>query len=259
MMAEPKETTLKLDGCDLFVRRAGNGPPLLFLHGARGFPGWLPFFQSLSERFDVIVPDHPGFGRSSVPDWLDDVGDLAYFYQDLLAHLNLSSVHLVGHSIGGWMALEIAVRSTQRLKTLTLINSAGIRIKGKPIANIFIMDREESARAAFADPKLIAAQLDMPMTPELQETMVKNQAATARLAWQPRLFNPKLHKWLHRVTIPTLIVWGDKDGIIPPDYAAAFNEAIAGSRVTMVPGVAHSPHVENPAAVLDAITKLAAA
>jgi pimeloyl-ACP methyl ester carboxylesterase len=249
-MARPKETMIECRGCRVLLRRAGAGAPLLFLHGAVGFSGWLPFFDKLSDRFDVIAPDHPSFGRSTTPDWLDEVGDLAYFYLDLIDTLRLDEIHLVGHSLGGWIALELAVRSSARLKTLTLLNAAGIRIKGKPMADVLVMDREELLRAAVADPKMLDEQLAAPLTPEVQQQLALNRVAAARLAWQPRFFNPHLRKWLHRVTVPTQIIWGDRDGIISPDYAAEFHALIPGSKVTIVPGTAHAPHVEKPDAVL---------
>jgi pimeloyl-ACP methyl ester carboxylesterase len=255
-MTEPTESVFELNGCRLLLRRAGAGAPLLFLHGASGFPGWLPFFERLSDRFAVAAPDHPSFGRSSMPEWLDAVGDLAYFYLDLIEALGWDGVHLVGHSLGGWIALEMAVRSSERIKTLTLIDAAGIRIKGKPIADVLVMDREDLIRGGFADPAVVAAQLAIEMTPELQETFAKNRVAAARLAWQPRFFNPHLAKWLHRVRVPTQIVWGDRDGIIAPDYAAEFQRLIPHAEMVMVPGTAHSPHVEKPDAVFNAIAAL---
>lgn len=256
-MNEPTESVFELDQCPLLLRRAGKGAPLLFLHGALGFPGWLPFFEQLSDRFEVLAPDHPSFGRSPRPPWLDEVGDLALFYLDLVEALGFDGVHVVGHSLGGWIALEMAVRSTARIKTVTLINAAGIRIRGKPILDILVMDSEAITRAAFADPRMIAAQLALPVSPEMQETLARNRIAAARLAWQPRFFNPALRKWLHRVRVPTRIVWGDRDGIIAPEYAAEFQSLIPGSQVVMVPGTAHSPHVEKPEAVLAAIEALA--
>jgi pimeloyl-ACP methyl ester carboxylesterase len=258
-MAQPSETMIDCRSCRVLLRRAGAGAPLLYLHGAIGFPGWLPFFDRLSQRFEVLAPDHPSFGRSTTPEWLDEVGDLAYFYLDLIDALRLDGVHLVGHSLGGWVALELAVRSTARIRTLTLLDSAGIRIKGKPMPDILVMDREETTRLAFADPRMVERILATPLTPEMQEQFARDRVAAARLAWQPRFFNPHLRKWLHRVTVPTQIVWGEHDGIIPPDYAAEFQKLIPGAKLLMVPGAAHSPHVETPEIVLDAIAALALA
>jgi pimeloyl-ACP methyl ester carboxylesterase len=247
------ETVLNLRNCGLLLRRAGAGPAVLFLHGAGGFPKWLPFFDRLAKRFALMVPDHPSFGRSSTPDWLDDVADLAYFYLDLLADLKLKDVHVIGHSMGGWIALEMAIRSTERIKSLSLIAPAGIRIKGTPIANIFLMDRATLMHALYADQALAEQELAVTPTPAEIDTIVANQVAAARLGWQPRFFNPKLRKWLHRVTVPTQIVWGAEDKIIPPVYAAEFAKLIPGATVTMVPKAGHVPHAEKADEVTSAI------
>src|SRR5689334_24586685 len=98
--------------------RGGSGPPLVFLHGASGHTGWLPVFERLAQRFDVLVPEHPGFGASDDPPWLDRPADLAYFYLDLMAALGLERVHLIGTSLGGWIAAELAIRNTARLASL---------------------------------------------------------------------------------------------------------------------------------------------
>ena len=115
-----KETFETVNGCKIRIRRGGQGAPVLYLHGALGVAAWMPFMEALSRRFDVIVPDHPGYGASDTPDWLDNVGDLAYFYLDLMRQLGLSEVHLAGASLGGWIAAEIAVRDCHPLRSLTL-------------------------------------------------------------------------------------------------------------------------------------------
>ena len=112
-MAGEHTETLRISECAVNVMRGGKGPPLLFLHGAGGAGVWLPFMAALSEHYDVIVPDHPGFGRSDTPEWLDALSDLAYFYLDFIEALDLDHVHLIGNSLGGWIAAEIAVRNTQ--------------------------------------------------------------------------------------------------------------------------------------------------
>ena len=107
------------------MRRAGSGKAILFLHGAGGWPAWLPFFERLSQRFALTVPEHPGFGGSDDPQWLRDVPDLAMYYLDLLDSAFASPVHVIGHSLGGWTAAEAAVRNTRRIASLTLIAPAG--------------------------------------------------------------------------------------------------------------------------------------
>ena len=216
----------------------------MFLHGAGGFPVWFPFFDKLSERFALVVPDHPSFGRSSTPDWLDDIGDLAYFYLGLLKELDLENVHVIGHSMGGWLALEMAIRSTARFASLTLVASAGIRIKGAPITNIFIMDRAQLVRSLWFDQKIVAQELERTPSPAEIDQIINNTVAAARLGWQPRFFNPKLAKWLHRIDVPTHVVWGAEDRIVPPAYAAEFQRLIPHAALTTLPAAGHIPFAE---------------
>src|SRR5437868_4687556 len=112
---EGQRSEIIVNNCRVSLLRDGSGPPLLFLHGAGGGRGWSPFLASLSERFDVIAPDHPGYGQSETPDWLDNIHDMAFFYLDLIEALGLADIHLVGASLGGWIAAEMAVRSTARV------------------------------------------------------------------------------------------------------------------------------------------------
>jgi pimeloyl-ACP methyl ester carboxylesterase len=144
-------TTIDVRGCKLHVRRSGRGEPLLFLHGAQGLSDREPGLDALAREFDVIAPDHPGFGRSESSELIDDVGDLAFFYLDLIDALGLDQVHVVGQCIGGWVALEMAVRSTEQLKSLVLVNSAGILVKGVPRADMFICSQDELQKLLFAN------------------------------------------------------------------------------------------------------------
>ena len=129
-MASHTTSTIRVKDCNIALMRGGTGQPLLILHGASGAGAWLPFMRTLADKFDVVVPEHPGFGSSDTPDWLDNIHDLAFFYLDLLDQLDLDGVHLVGVSLGGWIAAELAVRSTQRLSSLTLVDAAGIHVPG---------------------------------------------------------------------------------------------------------------------------------
>jgi pimeloyl-ACP methyl ester carboxylesterase len=239
------ESTVTVAGCATRLMRGGSGSPLMFLHGANGAPVWLPFMEALAADFDVIVPEHPGFGGSEAPDWLDNIGDLAYFYLDLIEHLGLKQVHLIGHSMGGWLSMEIAIRSCERLKSLILMSSVGIRIKGKPVANLFILDPPQLMDILYADKKIAERMLAVTPTPEQLDEMVKNRTSSARLAWHPRFFNPKLEKWLGRVRLPTHIVWGAQDGLVSADYAKRLAELIPGAGVTVFENVGHVPQYEH--------------
>jgi pimeloyl-ACP methyl ester carboxylesterase len=239
--------------------RGGKGPPLLFLHGAGGAGGvWLPFMAALSEHYEVIAPDHPGFGRSERPEWLDQLSDLAYFYLDFLEALKLGDVHLVGNSLGGWLAAEIAIRNTSRLRTLTLIGAAGIHVKGVPKGDMFIWTPEERIRNLFVDQHVAEQRLAQPMTEEQSDIAIKNELATADLAWQPRFHDPQLRKWLHRIDVPTLLVWGDSDKLFPREYGEDYQRLIKGSRLEIIPACGHLPHVEKVDRFVDLFKRFAA-
>src|SRR5262245_38055386 len=125
-----QESRYRVRDISVRILRDGQGEPLLFLHGAGGFPPWLPFFERLAAHFDVLIPEHPGFGKSDNPPWIRNIADLAMYYLDFLDELGSPKVHLIGHSLGGWTAAELAVRNTSRLASLTLLAPAGIRVKG---------------------------------------------------------------------------------------------------------------------------------
>ena len=124
-----KQGFVDVDGCRISLRRGGSGPPLLFLHGASGAPAILPFMEKLAQRFEVLVPEHPGYGLSDEPAWLDNIHDVAYFYLDFLKSLNLQKTILIGSSLGGWIAMEMAVRDTSRIKSLVLVSPAESRAR----------------------------------------------------------------------------------------------------------------------------------
>ncbi len=156
-----RETTIDIRGQKLRLMEAGSGDPVLYLHGAGG-ANWYPMLERLSAGYRVLVPEHPGFGRSPIPEWMASVGDLAFFYLDVLAALDLKSVHLVGHSLGGWTAAEIAIRNTARLKSLTLMAPAGVAATEAPYGDIFLWSPEEHARNSFYEPHLIEERLRAP-------------------------------------------------------------------------------------------------
>lgn len=257
-MSAFRDTTITVNGAKIALRRGGAGAPLLYLHGANGVPGVLPFMEQLAQRFDVLVPEHPGFGRSDEPNWVETIHDVAYFYLDFLEQLGLDGTHVVGTSLGGWIAMEIAVRNQSRLRSLTLAAPAGILVPTHPPADIFLMKPEESVRALFHDQAFAERMLAIPLTPELAELQVKNKFATARLAWDPRLHDPTLARWLHRVKIPTQIIWGDADKIFAPVYAQTLKQHIPHAAVTILEQCGHLAHIEKTERFVRLITDFAA-
>jgi pimeloyl-ACP methyl ester carboxylesterase len=257
-MSEFSREILEIRGCKLSVQRGGSGEPVIFLHGANAPEGPLPFMKELAKKYEVFVPDHPGFGQSDTPDWIDHVGDMAYFYLDVLKKLDLTGVHLIGNSLGGWIAAEMAVRSTERLKSLTLVAAAGIYVEGVSRPDLFLLTPKELADAIFADPEF-AAKRAAPPSPEAEALQAKNKFMTAKLTWRPRSHNPDLAKWLHRVDVPTLVVWGDSDKLIPPSYAEAFARLIPSARLALIPRCGHLPQVEKAADFVGRFTEFAKA
>jgi pimeloyl-ACP methyl ester carboxylesterase len=235
------ESTVEVDGCKTHLRRGGAGEPLLFLHGASGAPVVMPFMEKLAQRFDVLVPEHPGWGRSDEPEWLENIHDVAYFYLDFLREQKLSGVTIVGSSMGGWIAMEMAVRDTSRIKSLVLVSPAGIAAPGVLPADIFLLSPEELVRNLFFDEKLAQARLAQP---EDVDISLKNRHTTARLAWEPRLHDPHLGKWLHRIEVPVKIVWGREDRILPVGFVDEFKRLMPRAQVHILEKCGHLPHAE---------------
>jgi pimeloyl-ACP methyl ester carboxylesterase len=239
-----KMETIEVDGIALRLRRLGSGEPVLYLHGADGIGDSQPFLDALARDYEVFAPDHPGFGATPCPDWMDDISDLAYFYLDVLAKLDLRNVRVIGHSLGGWIAMEAAIRDASRMRDLTLIASAGIHVKGHAKADIFMIDPDEQARMSYADPALGEAAAQRAAADKYADEAIANRIAAARFCWNPRFFNPRLSRWLRRIELPTLIIWGEEDRIFPPEHGPALRDLIAGAQLRMAPGCGHLPHIE---------------
>ena len=148
---------ISIDGCRIRLMRGGSGAPMLFLHGGGGVGIWLPCMARLAKKFDVLAPEHPGFGESDTPEWLDTIADLANFYLELLDQLDLRGVHLVGSSLGGWIAAELAVRIASRLASLTLVGAAGIYVEDVEQVDPFLSNDEQRIRDLFYDQELAEA------------------------------------------------------------------------------------------------------
>jgi pimeloyl-ACP methyl ester carboxylesterase len=237
------------------VRRGGSGAPVVYLHSATGEGDRLPLLDELASSFDLVAPMFPGYGESEGIEQIDDMEDAVFHLLDLFDQLGLTSPAVVGLSLGGWMAAELATRYPERVSSLVLVNPAGLYIKGAEIKDIFGRKTDELALDMFADQSRPEAQLMHAMADvaleDLSFEMVKpfyqTMAATARLAWDPYLHDPKLRKRLHRVTAPTLVVHGKQDTLIPAAHAEAYAAEIPGARLVEVDGAAHLLSIEKPA------------
>ena len=238
---------------------AGAGPPLLFLHPGEHFAQHQAFFDRLARDWRVIVPRHPGFGGSARPDGFRTVHDLAYLYLDLIEAEGLDGVTLVGASFGGWVALEIAVRSLARIARLALIDAVGVKFGGREerdIADIYALPFDELQRRSFHDPA--RAPDYRGVSEEEMLAVARDREATALYGWRPYMHDPGLLRWLHRVRAPALVLWGEADGIVSPQYGEALARALPSARFERVAAAAHYPQIEHAQAVAEALLRFRA-
>jgi pimeloyl-ACP methyl ester carboxylesterase len=224
----------------------------MFLHGADG-NAWPPVLEEFSTRFRVIAPQHPGFGASALPDWLDNIHDVALFYLEFLKTQKLERIHLIGHDIGGWIAAEIAMFDSSRLASLTLVAAAGLHVKGAAKADVFLMSPEEVARASYYDGERREAEAARVTSPAGADDRLRNRFMAARLGWQPRFYDPLLMKWLNRLDLPTKIIWGRDDRILSAEHARAFAGMLPRADVQIIPECGHVPHVERASEFVDSV------
>src|SRR4051812_11991431 len=230
--------TIDIAGKPTVIMNGGNGEPFVYLHSALGESFmWFPFFQTLAKKFRVLVPTHPGFGRSGGFDQIDTIEDMAFHYIDMLDALGLEQVYLGGVSLGGWIAAEIAVRWPERVKKLWIADAPGLWVDNEPLLDLFriMQDRNHLRDILFHDPKGALATLIVKDQPDEQTMLLAYQAMTvlARLVWE-RPYDPKLAMRLRRVRCPTLLLWGDHDKLIPPAYGEAYRQHIAGAELKLI-------------------------
>jgi pimeloyl-ACP methyl ester carboxylesterase len=221
---------------------------LLFLHPGEGMEPRREWVALLAGRHRMIAPFHPGWGNSPLPTWLSSVDDLAYLYLDMAAALRLENTVLVGVGFGGWIAAEMAVRDTRRFARLVLADSLGIKVGGvtdRDIADMHAITRDEYMRLAWADPG--KGERDLMQLPEAElAAIARGREAFALFGWKPYMHNPRLKRWLHRIDIPTLLLWGERDGIVSTSYGEAWRVEIPGARMEIIANAGHFPHWEQP-------------
>ena len=241
---------IAIAGLELEVFEAGEGTPILFLHNGGGFFPEQPFVPLLSARHRLIVPSHPGFGRSSLPDWLDACDDIAYVHLALMDRLGLPQVDIIGCSIGGWIAAELATKSPERVRRMVLVAPEGVKV-GPPdrldIPDIYAMPADELERISYHDPAKMAVD-PARLSDEELAIRLRNRETTALLVWEPYMHNPKLRHRLHRMSAPTLFLRGESDGLVSAEYLAAYSKLLPNARLETMPASGHSPHLEQPEA-----------
>jgi pimeloyl-ACP methyl ester carboxylesterase len=240
------EQFVQMADARLQLFRGGEGTPLLVLHGPEGNPGWTPYYEALAQHYSVLAPSHPGFNQSPRPAWLETIGHLAHFYHWFLEAQQLEHVRVIGFSMGGWLAAEMALMCAHRLEKLVLVDAAGIQPPDGEILDIFLHSPEQLAQLACDDPRHVAEYDTLfggTATPEVAQ---QNREMAVRLCWKPYMHNPSLPALLPRLQLPTLIVWGRGDHIIPVSCGEVYQRAIRGSVLQVIERCGHYPQLEQP-------------
>jgi pimeloyl-ACP methyl ester carboxylesterase len=240
----------------LEIVERGAGRPLLWLHGEEGLDPRAPFLDHVAAHGRLLAPSHPGFGHSPDAEAIDTVDDLSYLYLDLLAARDLRAVTVIGASLGGWIAAEMAVKCADRLAALVLVAPMGIKVgdrETRDIPDIFALHPDEVRRLQYRDPARAAVDPATLSDDELT-VLARNREATAQYVWEPYFHNPKLRRRLGRIVTPTLLLWGAGDRFVTADhYGAAYRTAIPGARLETIAGAGHFPHLEQAAALAERI------
>jgi pimeloyl-ACP methyl ester carboxylesterase len=250
---------LDVKGLPVAYRRKGTGAPTLFLHGAGGTRMWLPFYERLSESVDLIAPEHPGFGDTPMPDWLDGFDDMILHYHDLLDAFGLDRVHLIGFSLGGWISGDLAIFYPERVKSLTLITPAGLRMPEAPMTDFMRMPPENIPGLLFND--AWQDYLEFLPDPHDLDAAIRGygEASTfAKLAWNPR-YDFKLERRLQNVQMPALVLEPDEDRLVPNAHPQRWAELLPNARLEKVSGqknpTGHGLIMQEPDRTADVIAR----
>jgi pimeloyl-ACP methyl ester carboxylesterase len=237
-----------VQGLKLEMIVKGEGPPLLFLHGMDGVEGCSRIIDMLARDFSVYAPSHPGFGASELPRAFSTIDDLAYFYLDLLDHFELRDVTVVGFSLGGWIAAEMLVKDASRVSKLVLGAPLGLRMADKRAAHLtdlFMLDPKEIDATMQVTPPSKNSNLAT-LSERTLERIARNAESVCLFGWSPYLCNPKLHLRLHRIRVPTVVLWGEDDRLAPLEYARAFAAKLRQGRLETLPACGHRIYVDRP-------------
>jgi pimeloyl-ACP methyl ester carboxylesterase len=249
------ERTVDLLGGKVATRvlSAGSGDPLVFLHGA-GQLMWTPLLESLAKSHTVYAPEHPGANPDELTH-LRDIWDLVLYYDELLDVLDLPTTALVGHSFGGMVAAELAANSRHRIDRLVLLAPVGFWRDDVPIPDIAVIPQERLLELMLHDPSgPLATALAPPKDdPQALLEAALRMASVMHFIWP--LPDKGLKRRIHRITAPTLLIWGAQDKVVPPIYAEEFTSRLRDSRLELIDNASHLPHLEQPAATSEHVLK----
>jgi pimeloyl-ACP methyl ester carboxylesterase len=236
---------IEIAGTRMHVARAGSGRPVLVLHHDIGSPERLDFYDALASRFEVLVPHHPGYGKSERPQWLRSVRDVAVMYQWLLSDLGIDRPSLVGLGFGGWIAAEMATMAHDRLHRLALVGAMGLKPPEGDILDQAIVSYLDYARAGFHDQQAFARIYGDVSTDQLVDWDICREMCF-RIAWKPYMYSQTLAHLLGGVKAPALVVWGDDDKIVPQSTGELYAAALPNARFEIVRACGHCAEMEQP-------------
>ena len=242
------EEIVEAAGGPVQLAKGGQGEPLLIFHDEIGDRTWLNYHQQLAQDYNLILPSHSGFGGTQRREWISSMRDLAGWYLELMEDLELGPVNAIGFSMGGWLAAEIASMCPQVFKKLALVGPLGIRPPTGEIYDMFLVVAKQFIADGFLDPDSVpefATLCPDEPTPENIDVWEDARVEASRLGWRPYMHNPSLPNLLHRIkSLPTLIVWGQQDAIVPLSAGQVYQESIKDSRLAVVENCGHRVEVE---------------
>jgi pimeloyl-ACP methyl ester carboxylesterase len=232
----------------------GEGHTFLVLHGGGGPQTVTGFADLLAAEHPahVITPIHPGFGGTPRPDAFTSIGQLAQLYVALLDRLNLNDVTVVGNSIGGWIAAEMALLETTRISSIELVDAVGIEVPGHPVVDFFALTFPEVAQRSYYEPDRFLIDPST-MTAQQQAVMAGNRAALSVYAGDTSMMDLTLRERLSAVALPIRVIWGDHDRIADPDYGRAYANAIPNAEFILLTETGHMPQLETPKRLVPAV------
>jgi pimeloyl-ACP methyl ester carboxylesterase len=241
------DTRLAVDDLSIRILRKGVGPPLLVLHDSLGNLGWTPFYERLSSSFSVIVPDLPGYGKSERPDWARNPRDLAIIVHHLLDRLGATGVTLSGLGFGGFVAAEMATMHQSRFEHMVLVGATGLRPREGQILDQMLVGFAEYGLSGFRQVQVFQQLFgETSLPPDVYELWDLATEMTARICWKPWMYSDQLPHLLGEVRVPTLVVWGESDHVVPVDVGRQYESIMADACLEVVPNAGHFVDLEQP-------------
>lgn len=238
----------RVGDCEIEYWMGGSGPPLVFIHGSEGFDPNSKFAQFLTRHFSLVAPSSPGFGKSSLPYWMDRMEDTVPAHLELLDQLDVKDAILVGTCVGGWIATELATLNSSRIRKVVLVGPVGIKVGSQDkldFPDIFAMEDDRLLGLLYHDAEKNYPPLHERSVEELN-IVARNRETLALLTWEPYMHNPKLRHRLHRLTLPTLLLRGSADGFVERWYVESFKNLLPNADLVEIPEAGHFPHIEQP-------------